>query len=160
MRSARLAWCVPALTLLLALAGGASAADKPTVDGKPVDKAEEKKADDKKAEGDLAKMAGAWQPEGEGGAATYTFKGDKLTVEGANRTYQITVTLDEKAKPEKTIDMKIDEAPEDAKGQTSRGIYKFDGEKLIICFRAMGERPEKYEMIGFEQIVLTLNKKK
>jgi uncharacterized protein (TIGR03067 family) len=56
--------------------------------------------------------------------------------------------------------MKIDEAPEDAKGQTSRGIYKFDGEKLIICFRAMGERPEKYEMIGFEQIVLTLNKKK
>ena len=44
---------------------------------------------------------------------------------------------------------------DDAKGKTSRGIYKFDGDdKLIWCFRPEGDdRPTEYEMVGFEQIL-------
>ena len=70
----------------------------------------------------------------------------------------MTLTIDPEAKPDKTIDFKIDEAPDDAKGKTSKGIYKFEGEKLVWCFRPEGDRPAKYEQIGYEQIVSTLTR--
>jgi uncharacterized protein (TIGR03067 family) len=119
------------------------------------------RADDAKVEGDLKKMQGEWTWANEGGAAVWTFKGNKLTVKGQNRTYEMTVTLNEKAKPEKTLDMKIDKAPDDAKGKTSPAIYKFDGEdKLIVCFAPEGKRPEKYETVGVEQFNAELKRKK
>jgi len=115
-----------------------------------------------KVEGDLKKMQGEWTwsiPMG--GDVLYTFKGKMLTVKGQNRTYEMTLTLDEKAKPDKTMDMKIDKGPDDAKGKTSPAIYKFDGDdKLILCFRPEGERPKKYENVGFEQFVAELKRKK
>ena len=113
--------------------------------------------------GDLKKLEGKWStPSGEEGKnVTYTFKGNKLKIEAPTRTYEMTVTLDATAKPEKTIDFKIDEAPDDAKGQTSKGIYKFDGsDKFTFCMRPMGERPDKYEQIGFEQILSELKRVK
>jgi uncharacterized protein (TIGR03067 family) len=66
----------------------------------------------------------------------------------------MTVTLDPDAKPEKTIDFKIDEGPEDAKGKTSKGIYKLVGDnKFIFCFSPMGDRPAKFEQEGYEKIL-------
>ncbi len=121
------------------------------------------RAADDKAAGDLKKLEGTWTtPASDGGKATYTFKGDKLKVVAPSRTYEITVAIDPAAKPHKTIDFKIDEAPDDAKGKTSRGIYKFDGDdKLIWCFRPEGdERPTEYEMVGFEQILGELTREK
>ena len=80
----------------------------------------------------------------DGGKVTYSFKGKKLKVETPSRSYEMTVTLDSTAKPDKTIDFKIDEGPEDAKGKTSKGIYKFDGDnKFIFCFCPMGDRPDQ-----------------
>jgi len=120
------------------------------------------RAADDKSQGDLKKLEGKWTTSsGGGGEATYTFKGEKLKVVAPSRTYEITVKLDPEAKPHKTIDFKIDEAPDDAKGKTSKGIYKFDGEdKLIWCFRPEGERPKEYEMVGFEQILSELKRAK
>ena len=114
------------------------------------------RAADDKAAGDLKKLEGTWTtPAGDGGKVTYSFKGEKLKVVAPSRTYEITVTIDPEAKPDKTIDFKIDEAPDDAKGKTSKGIYKFDGDdKLIWCFRPEGDdHPTEYEMVGFEQIL-------
>ncbi len=118
-------------------------------------------ADDKGA-GDLKKLEGTWTTPGDGGKVTYAFKGDKLNVAGPSRIYAITVAIDAEAKPDKTIDFKIDLARDDAKGKTSKGIYKFDGEdKLIWCFRREGDdRPTKYEMVGFEQILVELKRDK
>jgi uncharacterized protein (TIGR03067 family) len=118
-------------------------------------------ADDKDG-GDLKKLEGKWTtPSGEGGKVTYTFKGNKLKIEAPSRSYEMTITLDATAKPDKTIDLKIDEAPDDAKGKTSKGIYKFDGDaKFIFCFRPEGDRPTKYEQIGYEQIVSELTRVK
>lgn len=120
------------------------------------------RAADDKAEDDLKKMEGTWTtPASDGGKATYTFKGEKLKVVAPSRTYEITVSIDPKAKPEKTIDFKIDEAPDDAKGKTSKGIYKFDGDdKLIWSFRPEGDRPKEYEMVGVEQILSELTREK
>src|SRR5206468_2673337 len=92
-------------------------------------------ADDKekdKVEGDLKKLQGKWTtPAGNGEKVTYSFDGKKLKVVAPSRTYEMVVTLDPEAKPERTIDFKIVEGPEDAKGNTSKGIYKFDGEKFV-----------------------------
>ncbi len=112
--------------------------------------------------GDLKKLEGKWTAAaGDGGKVTYTFKGSKLKVEAPSREYEMTVTLDASAKPEKAIDFKIDEGPDDAKGKTCKGIYKFDGDdKFTFCFRPEGDRPEKYEQVGYEQIVTELKRVK
>lgn len=118
-------------------------------------------ADDEKVDGDLKKMQGQWSTKaGNGDKVTYTIDGKRLKVVAPSRTYEIVLTLVEDAKPEKTIDFKIIEAPEDAKGQTSKGIYKFDGEKFVFCFAPQGDRPAKYEMEGYEKILVTLTRDK
>jgi uncharacterized protein (TIGR03067 family) len=114
-----------------------------------------------KIEGDLKKVQGKWTtPSGTGGTVKYTFEGRKLKVEAPNRSYEITVTLDASAKPEKTIDFKIDEAPEDARGKTSKGIYKFEGDKFVFCFSPEGDRPTEYKQVGYEKIVTELTRAK
>jgi uncharacterized protein (TIGR03067 family) len=119
------------------------------------------RADDAKVEGDLKKMQGEWTWASEGGSVVWTFKGEKLHVKGQNRNYEMTVKIDEKAKPDKTFDMMIDKGPDDAKGKKSLAIYKFDGDdKLTICFRPEDKRPTKYENVGFEQFVAELKRKK
>lgn len=117
---------------------------------------------DDKPDPDLKKFEGKWtSPSGDGDSKiTYSFKGKKLKIEAPSRTYEMTITIDSTAKPDKTIDFKIDEAPDDAKGKTSKGIYKFDGEKLVLCYAPMGDRPTKYEQVGYEQIHATLTKVK
>jgi uncharacterized protein (TIGR03067 family) len=112
--------------------------------------------------GDLKKLEGKWTASsGHGGEVTYSFKGNKLKIETPSRSYEMTVTLDATAKPEKTIDFKIDEGPDDAKGKTCKGIYKWDGnDKFTFCFRPEGDRPDKYEQIGYEQIVTELKRAK
>jgi uncharacterized protein (TIGR03067 family) len=111
---------------------------------------------------DRNKLAGVWSVKSEGGSEiSYKFKGDKLEVTAPSRSYKMTVKIDPAAKPEKALDFKIDEGPDDAKGKTSRAIYTFDGDDtFIFCMRPEGERPDKYEQIGFEQILSTLKRKK
>ena len=115
-----------------------------------------------KVEGDLKKVQGKWSAPSANGndKVSYTFDGKKLKVVAPSRTYEMEVTLVEDAKPEKTIDLKIVEAPDDAKGNTSKGIYKFDGEKFVFCFAPQGDRPTKFEMEGYEKILVTLSKEK
>ena len=47
--------------------------------------------------------------------------------------------IDADAKPHATIDLVIEDGPEEAKGKTSKGIYKLDGEKLTLCVSAPGK---------------------
>jgi uncharacterized protein (TIGR03067 family) len=119
-------------------------------------------AAEEKDGGDLKKLEGKWTTaSGQGGEVTYSFKGKKVKVEAPSRSYEMTVTLDATSKPEKSIDFKIDEGPDDAKGKTCKGIYKFDGnDKFTFCFRPEGDRPDKYEQIGYEQIVTELKRAK
>jgi uncharacterized protein (TIGR02246 family) len=113
--------------------------------------------------GDLKKLQGKWTHRASNGdKVTYTFEGKKLKVVAPTREYGITVTVDESAKPAKTIDLQIVDAPDDlSKDKTSKGIYRFDGDdKLIWCFSPLGDRPTKYEQVGFEQILSELTRVK
>lgn len=118
------------------------------------------RAADEKVEGDLKKIQGKWTAPGSHGdeKVTYTITGKKLKLVAPSRTYEMELTLDAEAKPAKTIDFKIVEGPDDSKGNTSKGIYKFDGEKFVFCFAPQGDRPTKFEMEGYEKIVVTLTK--
>lgn len=110
--------------------------------------------DDSGVEGDLKRMQGKWSTDSIAGTpATFTFQGRSLRVKAEGVDYVISVTLDEKARPEKTIEMKTKESTNaGAVGATSPGIYRFEGDdKLILCFRARGERPTAYETQGVEQ---------
>jgi uncharacterized protein (TIGR03067 family) len=120
------------------------------------------RADDAAIEKELKKLDGEWTvTSGGGGEVHYKFKGKKLEVEAPSRSYTMTITIDPAAKPDKTIDFKIDEAPDDAKGKTSKGIYKFeDDDTFTFCMRPEGDRPTKFEQIGFEQILSKLKRKK
>ena len=121
------------------------------------------RADDSAVEKDLKTLEGEWTVKSEGGSEiSYKFKGDKLEVTAPSRSYKMTVKIDASAKPEKTIDFHIDEGPDDAKGKTSKGIYKLedDNNTFVFCMRPEGDRPDKYEQIGFEQILSKLKRKK
>jgi uncharacterized protein (TIGR03067 family) len=138
----RRAWMALALTALIVPAASLRAADE-------------------KLEGDLKKIQGKWSTTaGNGEKVTYTIDGKKLKLVAPTRTYEMTLTLDAAAKPEKTIDFKIVAGPDDAKGNTSKGIYKFDGEKFVFCFAPQGDRPTKFEMEGYEKILVTLTREK
>ena len=117
---------------------------------------------DETIKGDLLKLQGEWTTaSGFGGEVVYTFKNQELTIQSPNRSYTMKIKIDPNAKPERTIDFEIVEGPEDAKGKKSPGIYKLgkDG-TLILCFRAEGDRPSRFEQIGFEQFVSELKPKK
>lgn len=119
-------------------------------------------ADDSARDKELKTFEGEWTAKGEGGSeATYKFTKDKLEITAPSRSYKMTIKIDPAAKPEKSIDFKIDEGPDDAKGKTSRGIYKFeDDNTLIFSFRGEGDRPTEFRQEGFEQILTTLKRKK
>lgn len=117
-------------------------------------------AEDPEPTGDLKMLQGTWTADLMGSPSTWTFKGNELTIKGGVRSYVMKLKLDEKAEPNKTLDLEIVEGPEDAFGKTSLAIYKFEGEnKWTLCFRGEGPRPEKFEQVGFEQWLLTLERK-
>jgi uncharacterized protein (TIGR03067 family) len=114
-------------------------------------------AADETAADALKTLKGTWVSE-DPVESSWTFEGEtlKATVNGLD--YTCKVKADPKAKPA-TLDLLIDEGPEDAKGKTSKGIYKLEGEKLILCVSLPGkERPKEFEINEGESYVFELKK--
>ena len=108
------------------------------------------RADDPKIEGDLKLLQGDWITKDEGGnESKWNFKGDKVVLKAqpGDREYTMTIKLDDKAKPDKTLEFAVSDDSKNAKGFKSPGIYKFDGDKKVtISFSADGKtRPKEYK---------------
>jgi uncharacterized protein (TIGR03067 family) len=133
-----------ALGMALALGGGAARA----------------LADDAATAADALKaLKGTWVSD-EGVDSTWTFEGETLKASVNGLDYVCKVKIDPKAKPA-TLDLTIDEGPEDAKGKTSKCIYKMEGEKLILCVSHPGkDRPKEFEQAEGESYVFELKKEK
>jgi uncharacterized protein (TIGR03067 family) len=107
----------------------------------------------------LKALKGTWVSD-EGIDSSWTFEGEtlKATVNGLD--YICKVKVDPKAKPA-TLDLTIDEGPEDSKGKVSKCIYKREGEKLILCVSMPGkDRPKEFEQTEGESYVFELKKEK
>lgn len=111
-------------------------------------------ADEAAVAGDLKRMQGSWATDSFGRKpALFTFKGSRLEVKAPDVEYEAAITLDEKARPERAIDMKtVASTIAGAVGKTSSGIYRFeDDDRMILCFGDRGDRPRTYETRGLEQ---------
>ena len=116
-------------------------------------------ADDTDAADALKTLKGTWVTD-EGIDSKWTFEGETLKASVNGLDYTCKVKVDPKAKPA-TIDFVIDEGPEDAKGKTSKCIYKFEGEKLILCVSMPGkDRPKAFEQSEGESYLFELKKEK
>lgn len=117
---------------------------------------------DDAVEADLKALAGSWTSPGPDGAVfEWEIEGKLLKLTTPNRKYTITLALDPKAQPNKTVDFKVDEGPEDAKGKTLLGIYKVEGADKVTFCAASGEnvRPEKFEQVGQDLFLFELKRK-
>jgi uncharacterized protein (TIGR03067 family) len=117
-------------------------------------------ADDDSSPADALKsLKGTWVT-AEGIDSTWTFEGESLKATVNGLDYACKVKADPKAKP-MTLDLVIDEGPEDSKGKTSKCIYKFEGEKLILCVSMPGrDRPKEFEQTEGEAYIFELKKEK
>lgn len=92
--------------------------------------------------------------------STWTFEGDTLKAAVNGMDYTCKVKADPKSRPA-TLDLAIEDGPEESKGKTSKCIYKLEGEKLILCVSLPGkDRPKEFEQNEGESYVFELKKEK
>ena len=123
-----------------------------------------KEKDDKS---DLKKLEGDWTIEswvqfGQNVPmdATWTFKGDKYTLTMPANTEDGSIKIDQEKKPA-TIDLNITGG--NCSGKDQPGIYKFDGESLLVCLAWPGttDRPTEFTSTAANRTILvTLKRKK
>jgi uncharacterized protein (TIGR03067 family) len=121
------------------------------------------KGKETKVEGDLKKIQGEWVSKDEQGAeSTWMFKDDHLTIKAPGRGYEITITLNSKAEPEKHMDFTVLDNSPNAKGTKAPGIYKLTADgKLLVCFGSPGgdSRPKEYKTDFTSSFSFELKKK-
>ena len=118
-------------------------------------------ADDAKVEGDLKKMQGTWVRAGdEGPELKWVVEGETLKASVNGQDYTSKLSLDPKATPHPSADILIKEGPGDSAGKTVKGVYKFDGDRLVFCISIPGNdsRPTEFKAVDDAQHLFTLKK--
>src|SRR5205823_3799816 len=95
----------------------------------------------------LKSLQGTWVPTDDQGIdSKWTFEGQTLKASVNGSDYTCKVKLDPAAQPESTIDLAIEDGPEDSKGMISKGLFKLKGDKLTLCVSMPGkDRPKQFE---------------
>jgi uncharacterized protein (TIGR03067 family) len=119
-------------------------------------------ADEESASAAIKAIQGTWATaETDNLDAKWVFKGEVLEATVNGTEYVGKVKADDKAKPFATLDIALTEGPEDTKGKTAKGIYKLEGEKLVVAVGVPGhDRPKDFEAVPDEIYVFELKKKK
>ena len=102
---------------------------------------------------EVAKLQGTWSvvsserdgnkaPDDKIKGVKITFQKDKLIARQADKTIEMSYTVDP-AKNPKTIDITYLDGEQ--KGESSQGIYSLDGDMLKICMHRSTNRPTEFE---------------
>jgi uncharacterized protein (TIGR03067 family) len=122
------------------------------------------RADDAKVSGDLKKMQGTWVNAGNDGPQhRWVIEGEKLKAKvNDGDEYSCTFALDPKAEPVPSIEFTITEGPGGSVGKSAKGIYKFDGDRLVLCIALPGAdaRPAEFKTIEQESYLIELKPEK
>ena len=118
-------------------------------------------ADDAAKSPALKAIQGTWATsENDSIDAKWEFKGETLKASVNGMEYVGKIKVDDKAKPHSTLDIELTDGPEDAKGKTAKGVYKLDGEKLVIAVSTPGrDRPKDFEPVPDEVYLFEMKKK-
>lgn len=117
------------------------------------------RADEAKPDGDLKAMQGTWvRAEGGGPEVKWVIEGDTLKATVGDQNFLCKMALAPKATPHRTADIAIKEGAH--AGESSKAIYKFDGEKMIFCVSTPGgeNRPTEFKGVEGESFLFTLKK--
>ncbi|WP_165250735.1 TIGR03067 domain-containing protein [Paludisphaera soli] len=93
-------------------------------------------------------------------AAKWTIKGDvfKATVNGVE--YLGKVSVDDAAKPHPSFTIDVTDGPGEVKGKTAKGVYKIEGDQLIVNLSVPGgDRPTGFDPNGQDVYLFELTKK-
>ncbi len=116
-------------------------------------------ADDNEPAKVLESLKGTWVS-AEPFESKWTFEGENLKASVNGMDYTCKVKADPKAKPA-TLDFMINEGPDEAKGTTSKCIYKLEDGKLTMCVSLPGkDRPKEFEGVEGESFLFELKKEK
>ena len=114
---------------------------------------------------DLKKLEGDWKIESwtqfgaqVGANWTWTFKGDKYTLDQGTNLEEGTIKLDPKKDPP-VMDLEITGG--NCKGKDQPGIYKLDGDTLTVCFAWPGvaDRPTEFTSTADNRWILIVLKR-
>jgi uncharacterized protein (TIGR03067 family) len=103
-------------------------------------------------------QGGKPDPPPAGATVTFTKEGKFVVKEGKDTRHEVDFTHDPKKDPGE-IDISEDAA---GKGtRTMKGIYKIEGDTLLICLTRDGERPKTFESpAGSPNVLVTLKRPK
>jgi uncharacterized protein (TIGR03067 family) len=119
-------------------------------------------ADDDAPSAAVKALEGTWvTAETDALDAKWVFKGDLLETTVNGTEYKGKVKAVDTAKPHATLDIELTDGPEDTKGKTAKGLYKLDGEKLVVVVSVPGrDRPKDFEPVQDEVYLFELKKQK
>ena len=106
-------------------------------------------------------VSGTWVSEGEGIDAKYTFRRRKAQSDGQRQRLHLQGQDRHRGQTVRHVDFMIEDGPDDAKGKTSKCIYKLDGEKFTLCVSVPGkDRPKDFAQVEDESYLFELKKKR
>jgi len=93
--------------------------------------------------------------------AKWTIENDKITATVNGVGYIGTLKLDSEAKPHPSWTIEISEGPGEVKGKAAKGVYKLEGEKLVVNIsHPGGDRPKDFDPDGDQIYLFELKKEK